>query len=91
MITGQIEPRRIAARKAGIAVRGPLHGRAHAVAVAEIDVVAHADFVAVVENRRAGKGEQQLVQQLDAAPVVIHQRREPAADADIDAHARIGA
>ena len=38
-----------------------------------------------------GKREQQAVQQLDAAAVVVHQRRQPAADADVDAHLRIGA
>ena len=37
-----------------------------------------------------GKAEQQRVQQLDAAAVVVDQRREPAADAHVDAHARIG-
>ena len=77
--------------KAGVAIAVPLHGRAHAVAVAEIDVVAHADFIAVIEDGRAGKGEQQAVQQLDAAAIVVHQRSQAAADAEIDAHARIGA
>ena len=31
-----------------VAIGAPLHGRANAVAIAEIDIVAHADFVAVV-------------------------------------------
>ena len=84
------EPRRIGAREAGVAVAGPLHRRADAVAVAEIDVVAHADLVAVVDDRRAGHRHQQAVQQLDARPAVLHQRREPAADADVDPHLRIG-
>ncbi len=87
---GEVEPRGIAAREAGVAVGGPLHGRAHAVAVAEIDVVAHADLVAVVENRRAGKAEQQRIEQLDAAAIVVDQRSQPAANAHVDAHARIG-
>ena len=89
-MTGRIEPRRIAAREAAVAVRRPLHRRAHAVAVAEIDVVAHADLVAVVDDRRAGKRQQQRVHQLDLAAVVVHQRREPPPDAEIDARARIG-
>jgi hypothetical protein len=75
------------ARKAGVAVGVPLHGGADAVAVAEVDVVAHADLVAVVHDGRAGEAEQQRVEQLDAAAVVVHQRREAAADADVDAHA----
>ena len=37
-----------------------------------------------------GKREQQRVQQLDAAPAVLDQRREPAADADVEPHLRIG-
>ena len=36
-----------------------------------------------------GKRQQQRVHQLDLAPVVVHQRRQPAADADIDARAGI--
>ena len=43
---GQEQPRRVAAREAAIAVRRPLHRGAHAVAVAQIDVVAHPDLVA---------------------------------------------
>ena len=62
----QIEPLRIGARESGVAVGAPLHGRAHAVAVAEIDIVAHADLVAVVEHGRARQREQQRIHQLDA-------------------------
>ena len=85
----RVEPRRIGAGEAAIAVRRPLHRRADAVAVAEIDVVAHADLVAVIDDRRARERQQQRVHQLDLAPVVVHQRRQPAADADIDAGAGI--
>ena len=67
----------------------PLHGGAHAVAVAQIDVVPHADLVAVIDDRGAGHGEQQTVQQFDLAAVVAQQGRQTAADADVDAHARI--
>ena len=38
-----------------------------------------------------GNEKQQAVEQLDAAPVVIHQGRQAAADAEVDAHAGIGA
>ena len=37
-----------------------------------------------------GKLNRMRVQQLDAAAVVVHQGRQPAADADVDAHARVG-
>ena len=84
-----VQPCGIGAGEAAIAVRRPLHRRPHAVAVAEIDVVAHADFVAVIDDRRARKRQQQRVHQFDLAPVIVHQRRQPAANADIDARARI--
>jgi len=71
--------------KAGIAVRAPLHGRAHAVAVAEVIVVAHAELVAVIEDGRARKRQEQDVYQFHLAPVVLHQRRQPTTDAQVDA------
>ena len=85
----QVQPLRIGAREAGVAIDAPLHRRAHAVAIADVDVVAHADLVAVVDDRRARHRQQQAVHQLDAVDVVAEQRREPAADADVDAHARL--
>ncbi len=81
----QIELLRVRPREAGIEVGRPLHRRAHAVAVAEIIVVAHAELVAVIDDRRARHRHQQRVHQLDLAPVVLHQRRQPAPDAEIDA------
>ena len=90
----QDQPLRVGAREAGVAVGAPLHRRAHAVAVAEEDVVAHPDLVAVVEDRRAGQREQQPVQQLHLAAVVADQRRQAPADAEVDAHlavVRVGA
>ncbi len=80
----QVELLRIGAAETGIAVGRPLHRRAHPVTVAEIDVVAHADLVAIVDDGRARHREEQRVHQLDLAPVVVHQRREAAADAEID-------
>ena len=76
-------------REARVAVAGPLHGRAHAVAVAQIDVVAHPDLVPVVNDGRAGKGQQDAVHQLQPPAVVVEQGRQPAAGADVDAHLRI--
>ena len=75
--------------EAGVAVAGPLHRRAHAVAVAEVDVVAHPDLVAVVDDRRAPHAEEQRVQQLEPAPAVVDQRRQAAADAEVDPHPRV--
>ena len=55
-----------------------------------MDIVAHADFVAVIDDRRAGHRQQQAVHQFDAAPVALQQRRQAAADAEIEARATIG-
>ena len=81
----QVQALPVGAGEARVAVRAPLHRRAHAVAVAEEDVVAHADLVAVVEDRRAGQREQQAVHQLDAPAVVAQQRRQAAPDAQVEA------
>ena len=86
---GQVQPLGIRPRESGVAVGAPLHRRPHAVAVAEVDVVAHADLVPVVDDRRAGQREQEAVHQLDPAPVVAEQRREPPADTEVDARVRI--
>jgi hypothetical protein len=48
----QVQLLRIGPGKTCIAVRAPLHGSTDSVAVAEIDVVAHADFVAIIKDRR---------------------------------------
>src|SRR5690606_1619859 len=50
------ETRRVSAGEATVAVQRPLHGCANTVAVPEEEVVAHADFIAVVEGRRTGHG-----------------------------------
>ena len=73
-------------REPGVPVPRPLHRRAHAVAVAEIDVVAHADLVAVIDDGAARQGQQQAVQELHAAAVAVEQRRQPAADAEVQLH-----
>ncbi len=41
--------------KTGVPIRVPLHGSPNTVAVAEIDVISHADFVPVIQDRSAGK------------------------------------
>ena len=81
---------RIGARKSAVAVRRPLHRRAHPVAVAQMDVVAHADLVAVIDHRRAGHRQQQPVHQLDPPPVMLHQRCQPPPDAEVDSGPPIG-
>ena len=85
----QIELLWIGSREPGIAVGRPLHGRAHAVTVAKIEVITHADLVAVIDHRGSWQRQQQRVHQFDLAAVVSQQRREPAADAEIDSHRTI--
>ena len=72
-----------------VAVGRPLHRRTHSVAVAEPDVVAHPDLVAVVEDGRAGQRQQERGEELHPVDVVVEQRREPAADADVGLHPRV--
>ena len=81
--------RGVRVREARVAVGAPLHRRAHAVAVAEVDVVAHADLVAVVDDRRSRHGHEQRVHQLHLAAAAFHERRQTAPNADVDPHARI--
>src|SRR5690242_7308380 len=57
----RVEPCAVRSREARVSVNVPLHWRPHAVTVAEIDVVAHADFVPVIDDRRAGQREQQCM------------------------------
>jgi hypothetical protein len=85
----QVQPLRVRGREAGVAVGVPLHRGANAVAVAEVDVVAHPDLVAVVDDRGTRQREQESVHHLDEPPVVAEQRSQPAPDADVDAGLRI--
>jgi len=86
----QVEALRFGAGEAAVAVGRPLHGRAHAVAVTQVDVVPHADLVTVIDDGGAGHGHEQRIEQLDLASVVVDQRRQPAADAQVNAGVRLG-
>lgn len=79
----------IGAREAAVAIGRPLHRRANAVAVAEVDVVAHAEFVAVIDHGCARHRQQQRIDQFDAAAVALHQRGETAANAEVQPRAAI--
>ncbi len=88
MITGRYSRWGLAAEKPGVAVAVPLHRGAHRVAVAEVDVVPHPDFVAVVDDGRPRHGEQQPVHHLHELAVVAQQRGQAPPDADV--HPRLG-
>jgi hypothetical protein len=83
------QPVRVGAREPGVAIARPLHRRAHAVAIAEVDVVAHAQLVAVVQDRAPRQREQQRVGQLELAPRA-HQRRQPTPDPQVEPGGRVG-
>ena len=80
---------RVGTGKPAIAVDGPLHGRAHAVTVAQIDVVAHADFIAVVQGRRARHRQQQAVEQFHPPTIPLHQRRQASPNTQVDTGAAV--
>ena len=86
----RVEPGEVGPREARIAVAGPLHRGADAIAVAKVDVVAHADLVAVIDHGRAGKREEQTVQELDPGPAVADQRGQTAANPQVEPHPRVG-
>ena len=85
----QVQTLRVGAREAGIAIEAPLHRRTHAIAIADVDIVAHADLIAVVHDGRTGHGKQQAIHELDAIDIVVQKRREAAANTDVHAHARL--
>src|SRR5882762_8974677 len=51
--------------------------------ITEEDIVSHADLIAVIEYRGARHRDQQRIEKLDLAPIVLHQRREPPANAEV--------
>ena len=54
-----------------------------------MDVVPHADLIAVVDDGAAGQCEQQAVHELNLATVIFHQGGQAAGDADVASHERI--
>jgi hypothetical protein len=64
-----------------------LHAGADRPALGQGEVIAHAELVAVVDDRRAGQAEHQAEGQLDAPAVAVRHWRQPASDATlIEAH-----
>ena len=86
----QVQPLRVGVGEPGVALGLPLHGRAYAVAIAEIDVVAHADLIAVIDERRSGHRQEQTVHQLDLVHVIVEQRCQAPAYAEVEPRARVG-
>src|SRR6185312_12075244 len=77
--------------EAGMPLVRPLHRRADRHALLEPEVLAHADLVAVAEDRCAREREQEALRELDD-PAVAEHRGEPATDpAPVELHRRPGA
>src|SRR5688572_22897652 len=51
----KIQAMRARLGKTGVAVTAPLHWCTDGVAIAEVNIVAHADFIAVIENWSSGQ------------------------------------
>ena len=79
----------VGARKPGIAVARPLHGRAHAIPVAQKDIFAHANLIAIVQHWCAWQGKEEAVEQPHPIQVVLHQRGQTSTDTQIEPHAGV--
>src|SRR5438046_9860354 len=77
------QARLLALCEAALRLVRPLHRRARAVALRQTEIVAHADLVAVPDDRRPGQCEQQAVGEFEPPLVAIEPRREAAADAAV--------
>src|SRR5690554_5713914 len=80
----------IRARKAPIAIRAPLHRGTDTIPIAKMDVVTHADLVAVIKHGRSRHGQEQAIHQFNAPAVTLEQGREPPPYSQVDAGAPIG-
>ena len=79
----------VGARKPGVAVSRPLHGRAHPIPVAQKDILAHANFIAIVQHWGARQGKEEAVEQSHPVQVILHHRRQASADPQIEPHAGV--
>ncbi len=83
------QPLRVGMREARVAIGAPLHRRAHAVPIAKVKIIAHANLITVINDGSSRQGKEQAVEQLDFSAVVAHQRRKTPTDAEIDPRLRV--
>lgn len=88
-VDGEVHSAGVAAGESCVSVVGPLHGGSDSVAVTEVGVVAHTDFVAIVEDRTSGEGEEDGVEEFDGGAVTFEERKETPSDAEVNAHAGV--
>src|SRR5690606_32176100 len=80
----KVELLRVCLRKPGVLVRTPLHWSAYPMSIAQINIVAHPNFVAIIDDGRAGHGKEKAIEKLDLTSVVAKQRRQSVADTQVD-------
>ena len=81
---------RVGPRKPAVTVDRPLHRGAHAIPVAQVNVVAHANFIAVIQGGRSRHRQQQAVEQFNPTAIALHQRRQTPANPQVDPGPLIG-
>ena len=89
MMIGRKSRLRVGPAEPGIAIGRPLHRSADSVAIAQVNVVSHADLVAIVDDRSSRQREQQAEHQLDPSSVIAQERGQPVPDAQVDARRAI--
>ena len=87
---GQVELLGICPGEPGVAIGAPLHRSTHRIPIPEIDVLPHPDLVAVVDDGSPGHRQEQPIQELDLAAIVVEKRRKPAPDSEVDSGFRVG-
>src|ERR1700730_12374301 len=80
---------RVSTGKTRVFVGAPLHRGADTVAIAKINVIAHANLVAVIENWASWQREQQGMNQLQFPSIITEQRSQSPANSEIDPRTRI--
>ena len=81
----------VAFRESGMRFGRPLHWRAGAVALGQIEIVAHPDLIAITDHGCPRQRAHQAVCEFEAPPVATEHRGEPAPDAPVvELHVPIG-
>src|SRR5262249_27516707 len=69
--------------EAAMRLSRPLHRRATADPLRKLQIVAHAELIAITEHRRSRQREHEAVGKLDPAPVAAEHGRQPTANAPV--------
>src|SRR5258708_39305871 len=79
----RIETFRIGGRKASIPAAAPLHWGSYSAAISQVDVVAHADLIPVIDDRGAGQRHQHAIHQIDSPSLVVKQGSPASPDTEV--------